>query len=199
MSISRYKSYFDLRSQDRHFKPDDEVLVLLPDSNKKLLVSWRGPFKVLERRNKVDYLIDDPKGPKLYHANLLKKYHRRAQVNLAYVMDDTSTVEDACSSAGPLEAEDLDDLVPCLSACSTSFSALNPVLDVNESLEWNQRASLEDLLSELCDVFSESPGCTNTLQHDIVLTTTGRVSSRLTTSSNLESSSYRLRHIALLL
>ncbi|XP_050706587.1 uncharacterized protein LOC126991970 [Eriocheir sinensis] len=175
VSTAKYKSYFDLRSQDRQFKPGDEVLVLLPDSTKKFLVSWRGPFKVLERRNKVDYLVDDPRGPKLYHANLLKRYHRRAQVNFAYVKDDTSAPDDDCSPTGPLEAEDPDDLVPCPLVCSVPDSALNPALDINKSLEWNQRSSLEDVLSTFKDVFSETPGCTNTLQHDIILTTTNRV------------------------
>ncbi|XP_050704321.1 uncharacterized protein LOC126989756 [Eriocheir sinensis] len=175
VSTAKYKSYFDLRSQDRQFKPGDEVLVLLPDSTKKFLVSWRGPFKVLERRNKVDYLVDDPRGPKLYHANLLKRYHRRAQVNFAYVKDDTSAPDDDCSPTGPLEAEDPDDLVPCPLVCSVPDSALNPALDINKSLEWNQRSSLEDVLSTFKDVFSETPGCTNTLQHDIILTTTKRV------------------------
>ncbi|XP_050708029.1 uncharacterized protein LOC126993204 [Eriocheir sinensis] len=175
VSTAKYKSYFDLRSQDRQFKPGDEVLVLLPDSTKKFLVSWRGPFKVLERRNKVDYLVDDPRGPKLYHANLLKRYHRRAQVNFAYVKDDTSAPDDDCSPTGPLEAEDPDDLVPRPLVCSVPDSALNPALDINKSLEWNQRSSLEDVLSTFKDVFSQTPGCTNTLQHDIILTTTNRV------------------------
>jgi hypothetical protein len=33
ISSSRYKTYFDLKSQDRKFDPGDEVLVLLPDSS----------------------------------------------------------------------------------------------------------------------------------------------------------------------
>lgn len=74
VSITRYKTYFDARTQDRQFKPVDEVLVLLPDSSSKLLVAWIGPYKVLERRNRVDYLIADSIRPKIYHANLLKRY-----------------------------------------------------------------------------------------------------------------------------
>ena len=174
VSVSKYKSYFDLRSQDRQFKPGDEVLVLLPDSHKKLLVSWHGPFKVLEKRNKVDYLVDDPSGPKLYHANLLKQYYRRAHVNFAHVMDEVSVVDNDHTPAGPFEAEDPDDTVPC-----TSFSIPDSVLDsvpnVNESLEWDRRASLEDLLSNFKDVFSQTPGCTTILQHDIVLSSTRRI------------------------
>ena len=77
-----------MKSQDRQFKPGDEVLVLLPDSSSKLLMSWRGPFKVLEKRSRVNYIIDENGKGKLYHANLLKKYHRRAVVSYAQVIDE---------------------------------------------------------------------------------------------------------------
>ncbi|XP_050708919.1 uncharacterized protein LOC126993819 [Eriocheir sinensis] len=39
ISATRYKTYFDLNSQDRQFKPGDEVLVLLPDTSSKLLMA----------------------------------------------------------------------------------------------------------------------------------------------------------------
>ena len=74
VSAARYKSYFDLKSQDRRFQRGDEVLLLLPDSNNKLLMSWHGPYPVIERRNKVDYIIEVNGKNKMYHVNLLKKY-----------------------------------------------------------------------------------------------------------------------------
>ena len=39
VSITRYKSYFDLRSQDCQFQPGDEVLLLLSNYSSKLLVA----------------------------------------------------------------------------------------------------------------------------------------------------------------
>ncbi|KAK3877958.1 hypothetical protein Pcinc_017360 [Petrolisthes cinctipes] len=39
----------------------------------------------------IDYVIDCPRGPKLYHANLLKRYFRRSQVNFAEVLDEVSS------------------------------------------------------------------------------------------------------------
>ncbi|KAK4311710.1 hypothetical protein Pmani_016811 [Petrolisthes manimaculis] len=94
ISANKYKSYFDLKSQNRQFRPGDEVLVLLPDCSNKLLVSWNGPFKVLERRNRVNYLIDDKGNAKLYHANLLKRYYRRTNVSLAQVLDENPVSEE---------------------------------------------------------------------------------------------------------
>lgn len=39
-SSARYKSYFDLKSQDRQFNPGDEFLVLLPNNTSKFLMFW---------------------------------------------------------------------------------------------------------------------------------------------------------------
>lgn len=38
-----YKTYFDLKSEDRSFQPGDEVLLFLPSDSSKLLVPWSGP------------------------------------------------------------------------------------------------------------------------------------------------------------
>ncbi|MPC27639.1 Tyrosine-protein phosphatase non-receptor type 9 [Portunus trituberculatus] len=59
VSASRYKAYFDLKSQDRKFKPGDEVLILLPDTTNKLLMSWSGPYPVLEKTSSCNYLIEE--------------------------------------------------------------------------------------------------------------------------------------------
>ena len=76
ISAQKYKHYFDLKSQNRSLEPGDEALILLPDTHNKLLMSWKGPFKVLEKKSRVNYLLSENGTPKLYHINLLKKYHR---------------------------------------------------------------------------------------------------------------------------
>lgn len=93
ISANKYKSYFDLKSQNRQFRPGDEVLVLLPDCSNKLLVSWNGPFKLLERRNRVNYLINERGKAELYHAKLLKRYFPRTTVSLAQVSDENPVSE----------------------------------------------------------------------------------------------------------
>ena len=45
-SQGRYKRYFAKGSKERWFAMADEVLVLLPTDNNKLLMHWRGPFRV---------------------------------------------------------------------------------------------------------------------------------------------------------
>lgn len=93
ISSSRYRSYFDLKSQKRHFKKGDEILVLLPDHANKLLMAWRGPFRVLEQKNKVNYLVDENGTHKLcHHVNLLKKCYRRSNVSRTQALDEETYI-----------------------------------------------------------------------------------------------------------
>lgn len=95
VSVTRYKTYFDFKSQDRKFSPGDGVLVLLPDNSSKLCMSWSGPYKILEQRNRVNYLIDEKGKAKLYHVNMLKQYFRRSVVVQA-VDDNVEGVANSC-------------------------------------------------------------------------------------------------------
>ena len=54
---AKYKSYADSKAKNRQFQKGDEVLLLLPDDNNKLLMQWRGPFTILEKVNQFDYTI----------------------------------------------------------------------------------------------------------------------------------------------
>ncbi|KAK3891150.1 hypothetical protein Pcinc_004940 [Petrolisthes cinctipes] len=95
-----------------------------------------GPYKILERRNKVDYLVDDPKGPKLYHANIFKQYFRCARVNLAHVLDEVSVSEDEETfPRGLVEMMDEEDLVSCPTASPSPNSVSSTEMKVDPSLE----------------------------------------------------------------
>jgi len=68
------KRQFDYRAKPRSFTAGDQVLVLLPTSDNKLLMQWKGPFEVLERVEGNDYRIELANRKKVFHANLLKQY-----------------------------------------------------------------------------------------------------------------------------
>ena len=57
-SALKYKKYYDQKKRGRDLKVGDQVLILLPTDNKKLLMQWKGPFKVVEKFNNCDYRID---------------------------------------------------------------------------------------------------------------------------------------------
>ena len=178
-----YKTYFDLKSQGRSFKPGDEVLVLLPSDTSKLLVSWKGPYKILQKKGTVDYLVDLPQGPKVFHINILKQYHRRAQVQRIQVLDEIPTLEalTAPGKEGPTVIEEPFPSEVC-QLPTTPSSPETPATgkpQVGEFLTWDQHSSIEDLLGEFADVFSDVPGHCTTLEHDITLTTTDRVQAKV--------------------
>jgi len=67
------KRQFDSRSKDRTFKHGNLVLILLPSSDNKLLMQWKGPFKVLEIVKGPDYRIQVGRKQKSFHTNMLKR------------------------------------------------------------------------------------------------------------------------------
>ncbi|KAK4326520.1 hypothetical protein Pmani_002968 [Petrolisthes manimaculis] len=167
ISANKYKSYFDLKSQNRQFRPGDEVLVLLPDCSNKLLVSWNGPFKVLERRNRVNYLIDDKGNAKLYHANLLKRYYRRTNVSLAQVLDE-NPVSEEYNHYNPLtvqfcikdEHDEIDDCELPITPDGKEFNSISEVqpLQIFPELTNSQTSDINNLVTSFAEVFSEVPG-----------------------------------------
>jgi len=69
--------YYNAKARERTFKDGDEVLLLLPDSHDKLTMRWRGPYPVEGRRGANDYEINVDGHTRVYHANMIKAYHRR--------------------------------------------------------------------------------------------------------------------------
>lgn len=76
-SSDRYKKNYDRKTSNRSFKVGDYVLIFLPTDSNKLLMQWKGPFKVVEKKGFSDYRIDVNGKFRLFHANLLKKYNLR--------------------------------------------------------------------------------------------------------------------------
>ena len=70
----RYKRYYDNKTRARKFKVGDKVLILLPTDCNKLIMQWKGPFKVEGVVAVNDYRINVKGKVKTYHVNLLKKY-----------------------------------------------------------------------------------------------------------------------------
>ena len=158
---SRYKKYFDRRSKVRNMKIGDKVLVLLPTDNNKLLLQWKGPYTIVKKVGHVDYQIEVGGKLKTFHANLLKHYVERnivgnllASVSSYEVGDDTQVFEYADMPEFPVQ--------------STETIA---DVDINPSLSDNQRAEIVSLLRDFAHLFTDLPGTTNVLKHDIKTTT----------------------------
>ena len=102
------KHYYDRKTRPRSFKVDDYVLLLLPTDRNKLLLQWKGPFRVLEKIGSVDYRIDLNGKSKTFHANLLKKYLTRSETKTLEISTEPESTQSLleCATASILECEE---------------------------------------------------------------------------------------------
>ena len=180
-SATKYKSYHDIKAQNRKFEPGHEVLVLLPDSKKKLLTSWSGPFKVVKKIGKVNYILDVDGSEKLFHANLLKRFFRRdsnennsvfevmLEKNLFNTVNNVLLEEPGTEES--IEEKHNEIVYP--------YEDTEDQPSINEDLEEGQKRDINLILENYDDVFSNTPGFTNTVVHEIKLTTTEPIRAKL--------------------
>lgn len=163
---ARYKTAYDRKARDRQFKVKDKVLLLLPTSHNKLLLQWKGPYEVVEKRNRMDYVIDQDGKPRIYHANLLRKYIEREEED-----DQVSAVvekEDDQVSVAVVE-EDHDEGLPGLDFPNLHQTEGIGDVRVNPALPSDQQGDVQKLLLGFKDVLTDIPGRTSLIKHDIKL------------------------------
>ena len=84
---------FDKKALERVLEEGDMVLCRIPGAAAKLEESWHGPYKVVEKLNRVNYRVEVGKGrQKVLHINNLKKYWQRkvSVCRLSVVAEDAS-------------------------------------------------------------------------------------------------------------
>ena len=72
-----------------------------------------------------------------------------------------------------------EEIFQCPTTSSSPEAHASGKPEVGKSLTWDQHSSIEGLLREFADVFSDVPGHCTTLEHAITLTTTDRLQSKL--------------------
>ena len=88
-SKSKQKTYYNKKARRMAYEVGDDVLLLIPTDHNKILVQWEGPFKIKEKLNSMNFRKDLGHRSQTYHANLLKKYHRRPDfAAIASIMTD---------------------------------------------------------------------------------------------------------------
>lgn len=176
-SQRKYKMYYDRKAKCRKFKIGDEVLLLLPTDSNKLLMHWKGPFTVVDKVGTMDYKVDLGRRVTTFHANLLKRYHRRPE-DQPQGQVTAGLLELACASV--IEDEDNSELDEGQSKFKSSENLLQiPPLeqkefasdvDVCDKLSDEQQHEARRLIGNYQDVFTDIPGNTNLGYHDIKLT-----------------------------
>ncbi|XP_072164343.1 uncharacterized protein [Diadema setosum] len=182
-----YRKNYNRRAKARSFKVGDEVLLLLPTDKNKLLMHWKGPFRVVGVVGKMDYRIDTGQRVTTFHANLLKRYLRKeddqqgnantgtpfdvAAASVVEEDDDEPHTDDAETHTDPPKPKLLE--VPTLQQTQTSED-----VKVSPDLTSKQKSEAKQLLNKYSDSLTDVPGVTNAGYHDIELTDPRPIQSR---------------------
>ena len=151
------KSHFDKKSKLRILKPNDLALVMLPTDENKLLMRWKGPFKVIEPIGINDYRIEIGDNVKIFHINMLRKYTERNPDDIA-----------ASFSILETNAEEDNTDIDFMPNTSSDDSSWRDVI-IGSILSTSQTQELTSLLSQYSEIFSDIPGCTDLVTHSIEL------------------------------
>lgn len=175
-SSARYRRLYNAKARERKLAPGDEVLILLPTDNNKLLMHWKGPFLVTSKRGAVDYEVDVGATKKMFHVNLLKKYERREGPN--------EVISNANAERPQPEQSDADVQKLCATISGTGttededrlFIKLTPSEDtrdviISQDIGDEKTQQLKQLLHQYSPVFSDVPGKTDLVQCSLKLTT----------------------------
>ncbi|CAJ0964630.1 unnamed protein product [Ranitomeya imitator] len=123
----------------RQFNPGDRVLVLVPTVESKFLAKWQGPYEVVEKLGEVNYKIHQPGRRKPFQV-----YH----VNLIKPWQDREPTVTPSLLSNP-EGE-------------------VGAVTIAETLSKTQKQQCRELLQKNRDLFSELPGYTKVIEHEVL-------------------------------
>ncbi|KAL1264151.1 hypothetical protein QQF64_004506 [Cirrhinus molitorella] len=155
-SQEKQKTWYDKKARLRVFRPGDQVLLLLPTTDNKLLAKWQGPYKVTRKVSAVNYEIEIPNRQQplqVFHVNMLKKWHEPTEQQEA-----VSSKQQLLVRAIHTEEETEEQYLPVYQD--------NGLLDL-QHLDLVQRRQLLDSIPQ--HLFQNTPGRTDIIQHHIYL------------------------------
>ncbi|GFX86032.1 retrovirus-related Pol polyprotein from transposon 17.6 [Trichonephila clavipes] len=162
MQVKR-KTWYDKNAVKREFKDEDLVLVLATSRANKLAVQWIGPGTILNKISETNYLVEIPgrrETSQIYHINMLKPYYKRPEHVNVIINDETK------NSLADQELE-----IPYLENNSLiyDFEDVIQASELNKHLHDKQMDRLRELLNKYSKCFSNNPGLTNLVEHEIQL------------------------------
>ncbi|GBN95052.1 Retrovirus-related Pol polyprotein from transposon 17.6 [Araneus ventricosus] len=160
----RRKKWYDRNAIKREFHEGDSVLVLSVNQPHKLAPQWKGPGTIEKKLSETNYVVSfegKQEINKVYHINMLKPYFKRPElVNIVNHLETETTA-----------SSELEEDFPYMLADPNVFD-FQEVIETNnlrERLSDDQIGQLENLLVKYYRIFSNIPGKTNLVEHDIEL------------------------------
>ena len=187
-SQSKNKRLYDRGAKRRAFQIGDKVLILLPTDNNKLLLQWCGPFIVEKGRNGNNYGVEVNKRIKTYHVNMLKPYFERKSDVESFgdtntEPEETKTIQASVGIAGNHagsnsevhESDSYDDKPnvdeeELLELGSQGQKETLRDVKLGLGLTKSQEKNVWQVLGANDSVFTDVPGKSNVIQHQITLT-----------------------------
>lgn len=151
------KKYYDRKAAHRKLQPGDKMLVLLPTDN-KMLMQWKGPFTVTQRKNELDneISVQDHKNRLGQHAEkhvgihqpFLKKSQERKEIEKGKNKERTR----ACMVIA--QQNDHGEVHNYIDKKNMGVESVR----FNQSLAAPQVEALRGLIHKFEEVFSDVPG-----------------------------------------
>ncbi|XP_068249256.1 uncharacterized protein [Palaemon carinicauda] len=190
------KDRYDKKAKVREFKCGDKVLVYHCVPGSPLREKFMGPYKIIRRTTKTNYVIATPdrrKPTQLVHVNLIKPYHESTTGIVNHVIHDFKSAKHSLSLT-PLNHRSQNEMqnevqTPTKVGTDVSHEDDETDFSVKSTLSWkdmnnseilkslprfldcspNQKKDLSILISKYASICSDRPGSCTKVKHDLVL------------------------------
>jgi transposase InsO family protein len=168
LSQKRNEKYYNRKTRYRELKIGDKVLLLIPVKANKMSLKWQGPYVVIEKIGDCDYRIEvAPNKIRTYHINMMKKYNERGALPSNENNEDNVIIASVVTVVKDGDIEDEEELLELYS--NIQKGTYRNVI-VNPNLSEDIKKKIDCLLMEYKDIFSDVPGRTNLVEHEIKVT-----------------------------
>ncbi|GFU55689.1 retrovirus-related Pol polyprotein from transposon 297 [Trichonephila clavipes] len=156
------KAWYDKNAIKREFSKGDLVLVLKMNRPNKLSVQWKGPGKIEKKISETNYVVsfnNNTESNQVFHVNMLKPYYKRAEfINMI-------------NSRAKKDSNELEENFPCIDSNPNifDFDEISKHSQLGNRLNVQQIEKLKEILCRYSKIFSNEPGKTHLVEHDIEL------------------------------
>jgi len=169
------EKYYNKRARYRKLEIGDKVLLMIPVKTDKLKLRWDGPFVIKEKVGDFDYRIEMKDGKiRTYHINMLKKYNEREEEEVENIENEVLSTIVTVVNDGE-EGKEEDEL---LNLYNGEHKGTYRDVLINPKLDEGKKKELTYLLKEYEDIFSDIPGKTKLVEHEIRLTSNVPIKSK---------------------
>ena len=163
----KYKHHYDRKARARSFNIGEKVLLLTHRKDNRLFLEWKGPYEISGKMNALDYVVNVNGKNKIFHINLLRKYHEREA--------ESSIPEEVALAIAVVNGDEDDESYfednNLLETLNLQPRETWKEVKIEETLSDTQQNEVTRLLFEFRDIFNDMPGKSKCGSHSIKLRT----------------------------